>query len=85
MDSATDELDLHGALFYINFCMLCFTFVMSIQPGLYVKEAIAKTETAVQAAQSRGDSHIRIIVGKGLHSQGHAAKLKPAIEELMVK
>lgn len=58
---------------------------MSIQPGLYVKEAIAKTETAVQAAQSRGDSHIRIIVGKGLHSQGHAAKLKPAIEELMVK
>jgi DNA-nicking Smr family endonuclease len=50
-----------------------------------VKEAIAKTESAVQAAQSRGDQQIRIIVGKGLHSQGHAAKLKPAIEELMVK
>ncbi|KAG8711453.1 hypothetical protein FRC09_020586 [Ceratobasidium sp. 395] len=64
MDSASDELDLHG---------------------LYVKEAIARTESAVQAAQSRGDSQIRIIVGKGLHSQGHAAKLKPAIEELMVK
>ncbi|QRV79473.1 hypothetical protein RhiJN_07488 [Ceratobasidium sp. AG-Ba] len=64
MDSAADELDLHG---------------------LYVKEAISKTETAIQAAQSRGDNQIRIIVGKGLHSQGHVAKLKPAIEELMVK
>lgn len=64
LDSAPDELDLHG---------------------LYVKEAIAKTESAVQAAQNRGDSQIRIIVGKGLHSQGQAAKLKPAIEELMVK
>lgn len=64
LDSAPDELDLHG---------------------LYVKEAIARTEAAVEAAQNRGDSQIRIIVGKGLHSQGHAAKLKPAIEELMVK
>jgi DNA-nicking Smr family endonuclease len=53
--------------------------------GLYVKEAIARTESAVQAAQSRGHQQIRIIVGKGLHSQGQTAKLKPAIEELMVK
>ncbi|KAG8681763.1 hypothetical protein FRC08_015410 [Ceratobasidium sp. 394] len=53
--------------------------------GLYVKEAIAKTESAIQAAQRRGDSQIKIIVGKGLHSQGHVTKLKPAIEELMVK
>ncbi|KAG9102548.1 asparagine-linked glycosylation protein [Ceratobasidium sp. 370] len=53
--------------------------------GLYVKEAIARTESAVQAAQRRGDSQIKIIVGKGLHSQGQVAKLKPAIEELMVK
>ncbi|GAB1521477.1 asparagine-linked glycosylation protein [Rhizoctonia solani] len=64
LDSAPDELDLHG---------------------LYVKEAIERTEAAVEAAQSRGDEQIRIIVGKGLHSQGHIAKLKPAIEELMVK
>ncbi|CAE6479872.1 unnamed protein product [Rhizoctonia solani] len=64
LDSAPDELDLHG---------------------LYVKEAIERTEAAVQAAQGRGDEQIRIIVGKGLHSQGHVAKLKPAIEELMVK
>lgn len=53
--------------------------------GLYVKEAIARSEQAIQAAQQRGDSDIHFIVGKGLHSQGHVAKLKPAIEELMVK
>ncbi|CAE7061243.1 unnamed protein product [Rhizoctonia solani] len=64
LDSAPDELDLHG---------------------LYVKEAIERTEAAVQAAQDRGDQQIRIIVGKGLHSEGRVAKLKPAIEELMVK
>ncbi|ELU39307.1 mannosyltransferase [Rhizoctonia solani AG-1 IA] len=34
-------------------------------PGLYVKEAIERTEAAVEAAQSRGDEQIRIIVGKG--------------------
>ncbi|QRV79472.1 hypothetical protein RhiJN_07487 [Ceratobasidium sp. AG-Ba] len=64
MDSAPDEIDLHG---------------------LYVKEAISKTESAIQAAQGRGDVQIRIIVGKGLHSEGQVAKLKPAIEELIVK
>ncbi|KAG8747127.1 asparagine-linked glycosylation protein [Ceratobasidium sp. 414] len=64
MDSAPDELDLHG---------------------LYVKEAVARTESAVLGAQRRGDSQIKIIVGKGLHSQGQVAKLKPAIEGLMVK
>jgi len=64
LDSAPDELDLHG---------------------LYIKEAIAQTDQAVIAALSRGESEIRIIVGKGLHSQGSVAKIKPAIEELMVK
>ncbi|KAG8764543.1 hypothetical protein FS842_008519 [Serendipita sp. 407] len=53
--------------------------------GLYVKEAISRTEQAIQAAQQRGDPSVRLIVGKGLHSQGHVAKLKPAIEELMIK
>lgn len=53
--------------------------------GLYVKEAIARTEEAIQAAQQRGDPSIHLIVGKGLHSQGGVAKLKPAIEQLVVK
>ncbi|KAI8993845.1 hypothetical protein BD414DRAFT_436080 [Trametes punicea] len=51
--------------------------------GLYVKEAIQYTDKAIQEARARGDSKIRLIVGKGLHSAGGVAKLKPAIEELM--
>jgi len=53
--------------------------------GLYVKEAISHTEQAIQAAQRRGDPAIHLIVGKGLHSQGRVAKVKPAIEGLMTK
>jgi len=53
--------------------------------GLYVREAISYTEQAIQAAQTREDPTIHLIVGKGLHSQGRVAKVKPAIEELMVK
>jgi hypothetical protein len=30
---------------------------------LYVKEAISRTEEAVQAAQRRGDENIHLIVG----------------------
>jgi len=53
--------------------------------GLYVKEAIAYTDNAIEQAKLRGDSDIRLIVGKGLHSTGSHAKIKPAIEELMQK
>ncbi|KAF8530421.1 hypothetical protein BU17DRAFT_35728, partial [Hysterangium stoloniferum] len=54
--------------------------------GLYVKEAITYTERSIQQAQSRGDKEIRlIVVGKGLHSANHVAKIKPAIEELIQK
>jgi len=53
--------------------------------GLYVKEAIAYTDSAIEQAKQRGDSDIHLIVGKGLHSQGGHAKIKPAIEELMQK
>ncbi|KAJ6593813.1 hypothetical protein B0H19DRAFT_1092100 [Mycena capillaripes] len=53
--------------------------------GLYVKEAIEHTDRALEEAKSRGDSEVHLIVGKGLHSQGHVAKIKPAIEELMQK
>ncbi|KAK0186932.1 hypothetical protein F5146DRAFT_1062874 [Armillaria mellea] len=51
---------------------------------LRVKEAIARTVTALEEAKRRGDSEIRIIVGKGLHSCGEA-KLKPSIKRLMDK
>jgi len=53
--------------------------------GLYVKEAITFTERALQQARTRGDSEIHLIVGKGLHSKNGAAKLKPAIAELIRK
>jgi len=53
--------------------------------GLYVEEAIAHTDRAIEEAKRRGESHVNLIVGKGLHSSGGVAKLKPAIEELMQK
>ncbi|KZO98924.1 DUF1771-domain-containing protein [Calocera viscosa TUFC12733] len=53
--------------------------------GLYVQEAIDRTEEALQAAQGQGAPELRVIVGKGLHSAGHVAKIKPAIEQLMQK
>ncbi|KAI0079038.1 DUF1771-domain-containing protein, partial [Panus rudis PR-1116 ss-1] len=53
--------------------------------GLYVKEAITFTDRAIQEARQRGDSELHLIVGKGLHSKGGVAKLKPAIEELIQK
>ncbi|KAK0186907.1 hypothetical protein F5146DRAFT_935134, partial [Armillaria mellea] len=51
--------------------------------GLYVKEAIAYTETALEEAKLRGDSELRLIVGTGSHSEDGVAKVRPAIEELM--
>ncbi|KAI6021473.1 hypothetical protein PISMIDRAFT_674559 [Pisolithus microcarpus 441] len=51
--------------------------------GLYVKEAVMYAESAIDKAQHRGDFEIRLIVGKGLHSDGQVAKIKPALEELM--
>ncbi|KAL1714236.1 hypothetical protein EV715DRAFT_209969 [Schizophyllum commune] len=53
--------------------------------GLYVKEAVERTEIAIEDAKRRGDREIHLIVGKGLHSNGKAAKIKPAIEQLMAK
>ncbi|KAF7321352.1 Smr domain-containing protein [Mycena kentingensis (nom. inval.)] len=53
--------------------------------GLYVREAVEHTDRALEEAKRRGDQEVRLIVGKGLHSQGHVAKVKPAIEELMQK
>ena len=53
--------------------------------GLYVKEAIERTESAISQAQASGQGELRVIVGKGIHSQGHVARIKPAVEELMQK
>jgi len=53
--------------------------------GLRVKEAIERTDNAIVNARQNGHSELRLIVGKGLHSENHVAKIKPAIEELMQK
>lgn len=54
--------------------------------GLYVKEAIEKVEEFISAEQRAGQHpELRVIVGKGIHSPGHVAKIKPAVEELMRK
>ncbi|KAG9008267.1 hypothetical protein FRB94_013627 [Tulasnella sp. JGI-2019a] len=52
--------------------------------GLYVKEAIQKTKEAIIGAQIRNDAQVRVIVGKGIHSEGDP-KLRPAIEKLVIK
>ncbi|KAG0696970.1 hypothetical protein DFH29DRAFT_1004161 [Suillus ampliporus] len=51
--------------------------------GLYVKEVISCSDKAIKEAQQRGDSQIRLIVGRGLHSGGNVARIKPALEDLM--
>lgn len=53
--------------------------------GLYVKEAIERTEKAIAEGQRQGMEEMRVIVGKGIHSQGHVAKIKPAVQDLMRK
>lgn len=53
--------------------------------GLYVKEAIARADEAINNAKAEGRTQLSLIVGKGLHSQGGVAKIKPAIEDLMQK
>ncbi|WWC72848.1 uncharacterized protein I206_106812 [Kwoniella pini CBS 10737] len=53
--------------------------------GLYVKEAIEKVEFAITSSQRSGLEELNVIVGKGIHSQGGRAKIKPAVEELMAK
>ncbi|KAB5590587.1 Smr domain containing protein C11H11,03c [Ceratobasidium theobromae] len=53
--------------------------------GLYVNEAVKRAEVAIHAAQRRGDEQIRIVVGRGLHSLGNAARIKPAIEQLLAR
>ncbi|KAI7853776.1 hypothetical protein BDC45DRAFT_510074 [Circinella umbellata] len=53
--------------------------------GLFVKEATEKVDEALRRCQHSGQDHLIIIVGKGLHSPGQIAKLKPAIGEMIKK
>ncbi|KAI8064417.1 hypothetical protein BC940DRAFT_277189 [Gongronella butleri] len=53
--------------------------------GLFVAEASERVEAAMERCQREGYKDLTIIVGKGLHSPDHVAKLKPAITELVHK
>ncbi|KAH8119376.1 Smr-domain-containing protein [Phellopilus nigrolimitatus] len=53
--------------------------------GLHAEEAVERTEKAILDTRQGGLSELRLIVGKGIHSQNHEAVLKPRIEELMQK
>ncbi|PVH15037.1 uncharacterized protein CXQ87_005316 [Candidozyma duobushaemuli] len=50
--------------------------------GLYVKEAEWIMQKRLSECIRTYQSHLRVIVGKGLHSANGIAKLKPAIEQL---
>jgi len=53
--------------------------------GLYVKEAVMYTERAILDARQSSLSQLKLIVGKGLHSNDGGAKLMPAIKEFVKK
>lgn len=52
--------------------------------GLYVKEAAQVTGDFLEKVKSTGRlSEVEIITGRGRHSEGHRAKIKPAIAALL--
>lgn len=50
--------------------------------GLYVKEAEWILQKRLAECMRTNQSHLKVIVGKGLHSQNGVAKLKPAVDQL---
>lgn len=50
--------------------------------GQFVEEAERILEQRIRADQSRGQTHLHAIVGKGNHSANHVQKIKPKVEEL---
>ncbi|KAL2145137.1 hypothetical protein VTI28DRAFT_7887 [Corynascus sepedonium] len=50
--------------------------------GQFVEEAEDILEQRIRHAQSTGQSHLHVIVGKGNHSTNHVQKLKPRVEQV---
>jgi DNA-nicking Smr family endonuclease len=50
--------------------------------GQFVEEAEQILETRIRAAQSQGQTHLHVIVGKGNHSPQHIQKIKPRVEQV---
>ncbi|KEF57366.1 uncharacterized protein A1O9_05283 [Exophiala aquamarina CBS 119918] len=50
--------------------------------GQFVEEAEDILEERIRYAQSHGQTHLHVIVGKGNHSTGHVQKIKPRVEQV---
>ncbi|MDI1488586.1 MAG: hypothetical protein OHK93_007861 [Ramalina farinacea] len=50
--------------------------------GQFVEEAEDIVEQRIRYAQSTGQTHLHVIVGKGNHSPGHVQKIKPRVEQV---
>lgn len=49
--------------------------------GLFVKESLSALDARVNAARNQHEQILKVITGKGLHSENHQSKLKPAVED----
>jgi len=50
--------------------------------GQFVEEAEDILEQRIRTAQSQGQTHLHVIVGKGNHSPQHVQKIKPRVEQV---
>jgi len=50
--------------------------------GQFVEEAEDILEQRIRYAQSHGQTHLHVIVGKGNHSVNHIQKIKPRVEQV---
>ena len=50
--------------------------------GQFVEEAEDILEERIRYAQSHGQTHLHVIVGKGNHSPHHIQKIKPRVEQV---
>ncbi|KIW62263.1 hypothetical protein PV04_10456 [Phialophora macrospora] len=50
--------------------------------GQFVEEAEDILEERIKYAQSHGQTHLHVIVGKGNHSASHVQKIKPRVEQV---
>lgn len=50
--------------------------------GQFVEEAEDILEKRIRYAQQTGQTHLHVIVGKGIHSVNHVQKIKPRVEQI---
>lgn len=53
--------------------------------GLHVSEAIARADAAIASARARGAPRLTLIVGRGAHSAGGVARIRPAVERELIR